>query len=97
MKILKRPRAVLMNKSNKKPLLWSSLANKYRDDIVFFTHRDRRGKSSVKLGFEAGEENEPKILIYPPGETKPVQFQGDLINFFLTFGCIDSYYYIKVL
>ena len=34
MKILKRPRAVLMNKSNKKPLLWSSLANKYRDDIV---------------------------------------------------------------
>ena len=82
MKILKRPRAVLMNKSNKKPLLWSSLANKYRDDIVFFTHRDRRGKSSVKLGFEAGEENEPKILIYPPGETKPVQFQGDSIKFF---------------
>lgn len=63
-----------MNKSNKMPLLWSTLANKYQDDIEFFTHRDRKGKNSVKLGFEAGEG--PKVLIYPADETKPVQFMG---------------------
>ncbi|KAI5123197.1 hypothetical protein M0805_003964 [Coniferiporia weirii] len=74
--IVKKPRAILMNKTNKMPILWSSLANKYRDQIVFLTHRDRKGKSSVKLGFEKGEEGIPKILIFPAGETKPVQFQG---------------------
>ena len=65
-----------MNKTNKKPLLWSSLANKYKDQIAFFTHRDRKGKDSVKMGFEAGEAGSPKVLIYPAGETKPGQYQG---------------------
>lgn len=65
-----------MNKTNKKPLLWSVLANKYKDQIVFFTHRDRKGKDSVKMGFEAGEDGVPKVLIYPAGESKPVQYDG---------------------
>ena len=65
-----------MKKKSKMPLLWSVLANKYGDDIQFFSHRDRRGKSSVKMGFEAGEPEESKVLIYPAGETKPVQFMG---------------------
>lgn len=64
-----------MNKSNKMPLLWSTLANKYADDIAFFNHRDRRGKSSVELGFEKGGD-EPKVLIMPQGATKPFQYKG---------------------
>lgn len=65
-----------MNKSNKMPLLWSTLANKYKDQIIFFSHRDRKGKDSVKMGFEAGESGQPKVLIYPAGETKPGMYQG---------------------
>ncbi|EJC99936.1 uncharacterized protein FOMMEDRAFT_112230 [Fomitiporia mediterranea MF3/22] len=77
-KIMKRHRALLMKKTNKMPLLWSTLANKYGDDMEFFSHRDRRGKSSVKLGFEKGEDGDSKVLIWPAGETKPRQFMGIL-------------------
>ena len=73
---VRKPRALLLKKSSKIPLLWTVLANKYRDDIVFGSHRDRRGKSSVKMGYEAGEDKVPKVLIYPAGETKPVLYEG---------------------
>lgn len=79
---MKKHRALLMKKSNKMPLLWSALANKYGDDIEFYSHRDRRGKSSVKMGFEAGGD-ESKVLIYRAGETKPVQFQGPFLPLIL--------------
>ncbi|KAH8110774.1 hypothetical protein DFH11DRAFT_1466411, partial [Phellopilus nigrolimitatus] len=75
-KVISKPRALLMNKSNKMPLLWSTLANKYRDQISFFSHRDRHGKTSVKMGFEAGEDGVAKVLIYAPDETKPFMFKG---------------------
>jgi protein disulfide-isomerase A6 len=65
-----------MNKSNKMPLLWSTLGNKYGGDILFYSHRDRKGKGSVKLGFEAGESGKPKVLVYGPGETQPIMFEG---------------------
>ena len=52
--VVNMPRAIVMVKNNKMPILWQALANKYRDRIAFFNHRDRRGKSSVQLGFEAG-------------------------------------------
>ncbi|KLO09566.1 hypothetical protein SCHPADRAFT_907668 [Schizopora paradoxa] len=77
-KIINRPRALLMNKSNKMPLLWMVLDNKYHDQISFFNHRDKKGRSSVKLGFEPGEDGQGKILIYPPGEKKPVMYKGIL-------------------
>lgn len=70
-----------MIKNNKMPILWQALANKYRDQMVFFNHRDRRGKSSVTLGFEAGGD-EGKVLIIPAGETKPSRYMGMLIMFF---------------
>ncbi|KAL5531300.1 hypothetical protein ACEPAG_4177 [Sanghuangporus baumii] len=76
--ILKKPRALLLKRTNRLPLLWSILANKYSDDIEFFSHRDWRGKSSVKLGLEAGEEGKSKVLIYPAGKKKPVQYGGFL-------------------
>ena len=65
-----------MNKSNKIPLLWLTLANKYFENVSFYTRRDRRGKDSVKLGFEAGDDGVAKVLIFPACETEPMQFAG---------------------
>lgn len=52
------------------------LDNKYHDTISFFSHRDKKGRSSVKMGFEPGEDGQGKILVYPPGEKKPVMYKG---------------------
>ena len=73
--VVDKHRAIVMLKSNKMPILWQALANKYSEKMAFFNHRDRRGKSSVTLGFEAGGD-EAKVLIIPAGETKPSQYMG---------------------
>ncbi|KAK7440405.1 hypothetical protein VKT23_017043 [Stygiomarasmius scandens] len=73
---LDRPRALLLTKDKKVPLLWKVLGNKYSGEIELASHRDRKGKSSVQLGYEAGEKNVPKVLIYPIGSTKPVRYEG---------------------
>ncbi|KAG5219345.1 Thioredoxin domain-containing protein [Salix suchowensis] len=54
------------------------LGNKYQGQLELASHRDRRGKSSVKLGYEAGEKNQAKVLVYAAGSTKPVRFEGIL-------------------
>jgi len=73
-------RALLLTKDKKVPLLWRVLANKYSGtDILFGTHRDRKGKSSIEMGFEAGEKKEAKVLLYPIGSTTPVRYQGPFI------------------
>ncbi|KZV70814.1 disulfide isomerase [Peniophora sp. CONT] len=69
-------RLLLLTKAEKVPLLWSVLANKFRDNFKFAYHRDRKGKSSVALGFEAGGEKESKLLVYPKGSTTPVRYDG---------------------
>ena len=69
-------RVMLLSKAKDIPLMWKVLANKYRDDFAFANHRDRKGKSSVALGYEAGTKKESKVLIYPAGSTKPVLFEG---------------------
>jgi protein disulfide-isomerase A6 len=56
--------------------MWKVLANKYRDAFAFANHRDRKGKSSEALGYDAGTQKESKILVYPAGLTKPVLFEG---------------------
>ena len=56
--------------------MWKVLANKYRDSFAFANHRDRKGKSSVALGYEAGTQKESKILVYPTGSTQPFRFEG---------------------
>jgi len=71
-------RVMLLSKAKDIPLMWKVLANKYRDDFAFANHRDRKGKSSVALGYEAGTKKESKVLIYPAGSTKPVLFEGAL-------------------
>lgn len=65
-----------MTKDKTVPLLWKVLANKYRGQLEFGTHRDRKGKSSVVLGLEAGEKKESKVLIYSPGSTTPFRYEG---------------------
>jgi hypothetical protein len=70
-------RALLLTKEKKVPLLWKVLANKYSGtDILFGTHRDRKGKSSIEMGLEAGGKKEAKVLLYPIGSTTPVRYQG---------------------
>ncbi|KAJ7173600.1 hypothetical protein C8R46DRAFT_893146 [Mycena filopes] len=75
-KTVDQKRTLLLTKDKKVPLLWKVLANKYKGQLEFGTHRDRKGKSSVALGFEAGEKKESKVLVYSPGSTKPFRYEG---------------------
>jgi protein disulfide-isomerase A6 len=65
-----------MNKSNKMPLLWRVLSNKYGNDLVFVNCRDRKGKESVALGFEAGPQWQGKVLVYGREDKEPVLYEG---------------------
>ncbi|KAJ7230519.1 hypothetical protein GGX14DRAFT_583640 [Mycena pura] len=69
-------RTLLLTKDKKVPLLWKVLANRYQGKLEFGTHRDRKGKSSVALGLEAGEKKESKVLVYSPGSTTPFRYEG---------------------
>nr|VWP02238.1 Indoleacetamide hydrolase (IAH) (EC (Indole-3-acetamide hydrolase) [Ganoderma boninense] len=70
------PRAVLLNQGKHIPLLWQTLGNKYKGQITFAIHRDRKGKSSVKMGLEKGEPKSSKVLLYPAGSTDYVRYEG---------------------
>jgi len=73
----KKPRAVLLNKSNKLPLLWVVLSNQFSPTISFATVRDRRGMVSKSLGFPYKEDHrKPKVIIYEPGKKEPVMYEG---------------------
>lgn len=69
-------RALLLTKDKKVPLLWQVLANKYAGQLEMGTHRDKEGKTSVSLGFEAGGKKGSKVLIYPVGSNTPVRYEG---------------------
>jgi protein disulfide-isomerase A6 len=69
-------RVLLLSKAKDIPLMWKVLANKYRDDFAFANHRDRKGKSSEALHYNAGTQKESKILVYPAGSAKPLLFEG---------------------
>jgi len=75
---VEKKRTLLLTKDKKVPLLWRVLANKYEGQLEFATHRDRKGRSSVALGFEAGDlvKKESKVLVYSPGSTKPFRYEG---------------------
>lgn len=70
------PRAVLLNQGKHIPLLWQTLGNRYKGQITFAIHRDRKGKSSVKMGLEKGEPKSSKVLLYPAGSTDYVRYEG---------------------
>jgi len=65
-----------LRKEKKTPLLWQALANKYYEQIEFGVHLDRKGKTAVSLGLEAGEKKVSKVLLYPAGSTNFVRFHG---------------------
>ncbi|KAJ6624861.1 thioredoxin-like protein [Mycena sp. CBHHK59/15] len=75
-KTVDKTRTLLLTKDKKVPLLWKVLANKYQGQLEFGTHRDRKGKSSVAMGFEAGEKKESKVLLYSAGSTTPFRYEG---------------------
>lgn len=71
---------LLLTKDKKVPLLWKVLANKYAGQLDLASHRDRKGKSSVKLGMEAGGKKEAKVLVYVAGSTTPFRYQGTIVR-----------------
>ncbi|KAK0215063.1 disulfide isomerase, partial [Armillaria fumosa] len=71
-----KPRALLLTKAKKLPLLWKVLANKYSDNLDFASHRNRKGKGSKALGYEEIEDSSI-VLIYSPGETRAVRYRGE--------------------
>ncbi|KIJ55097.1 hypothetical protein M422DRAFT_23749 [Sphaerobolus stellatus SS14] len=70
-----KPKAVLMNKSNKTPLLWKVISQKYGDKITFVNCRDRKGKESANLGFEITDKKH-KLLIFGPNGEEPILYEG---------------------
>jgi len=84
-------RVLLLSKAKDIPLMWKVLANKYRDDFAFANHRDRKGKSSEALGYNAGSQKESKILVYPEGSAKPSLFEGTCFYFFSTLEFVFKY------
>ena len=71
-----KPRALLLHKDKKVPLLWQVLSNKYGQDIQLGSHHDRKGKTSVSMGFKAGGKKSSKVVIYPVDSTAPVLYEG---------------------
>lgn len=74
-----RPRAFLLNQGKHIPLLWQTVGNKYKDHFEFGLHRDRYGRSSEKMGLEAGEKGSAKVLFYPTGSTDFVRYEGNAV------------------
>lgn len=86
-----KPRAILLNKSNKLPLLWVVLSNQFSPTMSFANVRDRRGLISKALGFPYKEDHrKPKVIIYEPGKKEPLMYEGllkydNLADFFKKF------------
>jgi hypothetical protein len=76
---VEKPRALLLTKDKKIPLLWKVLGNKYKGQIELGTHRDHEGKTSEAMGYEAGGKKQGKVLIYPVGSTNPVRYEGSYV------------------
>lgn len=74
-----KPRAVLLSKEKKIPLLWRVLSNKYRDEMAFGHHVDKKGKTAAALGVKGGgDESKSKVILYAPGSTKAALYEGVL-------------------
>lgn len=75
-KKVSKPRALLLHKDKKIPLLWQVLSNKYGHDIQFGNCHDGKGKASVSMGLKAGQKKASKVVIYPVDSTVPVLYEG---------------------
>ncbi|TFK17665.1 disulfide isomerase [Coprinopsis marcescibilis] len=72
-KSTKKPRALLLTKDSKVPLLWKVLSNKYNGKLELGTHRDEKGEAGTTWGLEKGKTH---VLLYPSGSTDPVRYEG---------------------
>ena len=71
----KKPRALLLTKDSKVPLLWKVLSNKYSGKLSLGTHRDEKGEAATSLGLESSGKGS-KVLLYPAGSSDPVLYDG---------------------
>ena len=69
-----------MNRSNKTPLLWKVLSNKYRKDIIFGNCPDGEGRVSAEMGFEAGTQSNSKVIMYGREDKSPVLYEGSSLH-----------------
>ena len=72
---------MLINNGKNIPLLWQALGNKYKGQLTFAIHRDRRGKSSEKLGIGKTEKGTSKVLVYPAGSSEWVVYEGECTDY----------------
>ena len=70
----KNPRAVLLTKEGKVPLLWKVLGNNFKGKVELGVHKDQDGSSAKALGLS--ESGSSKVLIYPAGSTKFAVYDG---------------------
>ncbi|KAG1850928.1 thioredoxin-like protein [Suillus subluteus] len=71
------PRVILLNKDKKFPLLWQVFANNYWKKMAFGHHTDPDGAFATSLGFPATVEGKAsKVIVYPPGSSVPVLYEG---------------------
>jgi len=78
------PRALLLTKDKKIPMLWKVLSNKY-SDLKFGSHRDSVGMTAAMLGLDTTDAKS-KILIYTTGSKKPERYEGLQVILFLVSG-----------
>jgi protein disulfide-isomerase A6 len=72
----KKPRALLLNKDKKTPLLWQVLSNQHRA-LEFAALPDTHGKAADAMGFPtSGDKVSSKVLVYPKDGARPVLYEG---------------------
>jgi len=72
----KLPRALLLTKGIKVPLLWKVLSNKYSGKLALGTHKDVSGEAGAALGVAEKGGNGSKVLIFAAGSSEPVLYTG---------------------
>jgi protein disulfide-isomerase A6 len=75
-----KPRALLLNKDKKMPLLWQVLSNKYSQEIQFGSHHDPKGKTAKSMGLTAGKKKTSKVALYPADSTTPALYDGQEVS-----------------
>jgi len=72
-----KPRALLLSKDKKVPLLWKALGNRYSHKMEFASAEDKKGNTLKALGLTVGEEKKgSKVVIYAPDSAEPVLYDG---------------------
>jgi protein disulfide-isomerase A6 len=71
-----KPRALLLTKDVKIPLVWKALGNRWRDHFEFATHVDKQGSTFTGLGFDAADKGNANVVVYPAESKDPARYEG---------------------